>query len=278
MARTRKLVAGTFALAALALAALVIAAFGGLRVLRGGDRYLVEFEGSVYGLEDGANVYMNGVRVGAVDGLAVAPGDPDRVRIRIVVGAGTPVRTDTRAMLQLAGITGLKVIDLRGGSAGAPALAPGGTITAGETIFDKLERRAEDLADQSAVMMERANTILGHLAEVTDPEGELAQAARRGAADLAAAGTTLRAIADENRARIRGSIDAVGQTARGADEVVAQLRGLLRDLLRDNGPALRASLVDLRQASRTLKDLAREVRQRPSRLLFSEAPRERRLP
>jgi phospholipid/cholesterol/gamma-HCH transport system substrate-binding protein len=272
--RNRKIVAGLFAIAALALVASALLAFGGLRVLRGGDVYHVEYEGSVYGLVDGANVYLNGVRVGNVDQLGVSPDDPNRVRVRIVVRPGTPVRADTRAMLQFAGITGLKVIDLRGGSPRSPALPPGSTIAAGETILDKLEKQAQDLADQTTAMMERANKILDNVAAVTDPAGELAQAATRGAADLAAAGATLRAIAAENRAGIRRSIDAIGQTAHGADDVIAQLKSVLRE----NTPALRASMIDLRQASRSLKDLAREVRQRPSRLLFSGAPRDRRMP
>jgi len=272
--RNRKIVAGVFAIAAIALAALALLAFGGLRVLRGGDVYHVEYEGSVYGLVDGANVYLSGVRVGTVDKLEVSPDDPDRVRVRIVVRTGTPVRADTRAVLQFAGITGLKVIDLRGGSSRSPALSPGSTIAAGETILDKLEKRAEELAEQTTAMMARANKILDNVAAVTDPAGELAQAATRGATDLAAAGATLRAIAAENRAGIRRSIEAIGQTARGADDVIAQLKSALRE----NTPALRASMFDLRQASRSLKDLAREVRQRPSRLLFSGAPRDRRMP
>lgn len=272
--RNRKFVAGIFAIAALALVALALLAFGGLRVLRGGDVYHVEYEGSVYGLVEGANVYQSGVRVGTVDSLEVSPADPRRVHVRIVLRSGTPVRADTRAILQFAGITGLKVIDLRGGSPGSPALPPGSTIAAGETILEKLEQRAEDLAEQTTAMMARANKILDNVAVVTDPAGDLAQAATRGAADLAAAGATLRAIAAENRAGIRRSIEAVGQTARGADDVIAQLKAVLRE----NTPALRASLFDLRQASRSLKDLAREVRQRPSRLLFSGAPRDRRMP
>jgi hypothetical protein len=37
-------------------------------------------------------------------------------------------------------------------------------------------------------------------------------------------------------------------------------------------------MFDLRQASRSFKELARDVRQKPSRLLFSTTPSERKLP
>ena len=41
-----------------------------------------------------------------------------------------------------------------------------------------------------------------------------------------------------------------------------------KGLVHDNEGIVHAAVVDLRQASRSFKELAREVRQRPSRLLF----------
>jgi phospholipid/cholesterol/gamma-HCH transport system substrate-binding protein len=272
--RGRKIRAGLFAIAAAALAVFAVLAFGGMRVLRGGDPYHVVFEGTVYGLEDGANVYMNGVRVGAVDTIEVSPDHPGQVRVRIVVASGTPVRTDTRAMLQFTGITGLKVIDLRGGTPTAAALPPGSTIPAGETTFDRLERRAAELADQSVALVERANAILDHVVQLTQPDGKLVESATRAADELAAAGAALRAIVTENRAAIRRSIASIDRAARSAEETAEQLQGVVRT----NSAVVRAMLFDLRQASRTLKELAREVRQRPSRLLFSRPLPERKLP
>ena len=279
--RSRKIRAGLFVVATLALAALGLLAFGGQRLLERGDVYHVEYAGSVYGLVEGANVYVSGVRAGSVETIEVAPHDPSRVRVRIRLKGGTPVHTDTRAMLQFAGITGLKVIDLRAGTAQAPRLPPGSEIVAGETILDKLEQRAQDLAEQTTALMERSNRILANVEVLTDPNGELAQGAKRGVAEIAtasseiaAAGATLRTIVTENRAGVRRSVTAVGRVAASADEVVDQLKGLLRE----NGGVLRSTMFDLRQASRSLKDLAREVRQRPSRLLFSGTQPDRRMP
>jgi hypothetical protein len=52
----------------------------------------------------------------------------------------------------------------------------------------------------------------------------------------------------------------------------------LKKLMTANEGPLRAAVFDLRDASRSFKELAREVRQKPSRLLFSTAPSERKLP
>jgi phospholipid/cholesterol/gamma-HCH transport system substrate-binding protein len=272
--RSRKIRAGLFAIAAAALAAFAILAFGAMRALRGGDSYYVEYVDTVYGLEEGAFVYMSGVRVGNVEEIAISPDDPRRVRVRFVVASGTPVRTDTRALLQFTGITGLKVIDLRGGLPTAPPLPPGSQVAAGETTFDKLEKRATDLADQAVALTERANKLLENVAALTDPKSELVANATRGLDEIAAAGAAVRAIAEENRPGIRRSVASIETTAGGAGEVVAQMKGLVRE----NSEALRGLLFDLRQASRSIKDLTREVRQKPSRLLFSGAERDRRLP
>jgi hypothetical protein len=74
-------------------------------------------------------------------------------------------------MLQLAGITGLKVIDLRHGTHDSPVMAEGSTIAEGKTFIDKLQKQAETLADQSAELMTRANKLVGQLEGLDEVEG-----------------------------------------------------------------------------------------------------------
>ena len=52
----------------------------------------------------------------------------------------------------------------------------------------------------------------------------------------------------------------------------------MKGLVHNNEGQLRSAVFDLRQASRSFKELAREVRQRPSRLFFGDSQRERKLP
>ena len=67
---------------------------------------------------------------------------------------------------------------------------------------------------------------------------------------------------------------------RAGDRAMAcpQLIAEIKTVVRDNGSSLRAALADLRTASRSFKELSREVRQKPSRLLFSGEARDRKLP
>jgi phospholipid/cholesterol/gamma-HCH transport system substrate-binding protein len=280
---------GLFATATLVLIAVVLIVFGGVRIWEKQDRYRVVFDGSVMGLEPGAVVYLNGIRVGTVAEVGVHKTDLRKVDVAIEVDRGTPIRTDTQAMLQYAGITGLKVIDLRDGTAAAAPLPPGSEIPAGVGLLDKLEARAQAIADQSSELMKRVRAVTDNLIEVTEP----AKVAANNFAELSG---SLREMVDENRAGVRqsmatleSSLAAMRQTATGARQLLdGQVTQLvtnagdtvttLKTLMTANEGPLRAAVFDLREASRSFKELAREVRQKPSRLLFSTAPSERKLP
>jgi len=110
------LVVGAFVLAA------IIAVFGFVYWLHNtgglGPRttYHVQFDGSVPGLLVGAAVLFNGIRVGEVTDLGLAPDNPRRVNATISVTSTTPVRSDTKVGLEFQGLTGVPVIALEGGT------------------------------------------------------------------------------------------------------------------------------------------------------------------
>jgi ABC-type transporter Mla subunit MlaD len=66
----------------------------------------------------------------------------------------------------------------------------------------------------------------------------------------------------------------VSQLLANASDFVSEMKGLVHN----NEGVLRSAVFDLRQASRSFKELAREVRQRPSRLFFGDSQAERKLP
>lgn len=283
--KTQKIRVGLFVAITGLLLLVVLVTFAGMRFWEGRASYRIVFTTSVMGLEKGARVYFNGMKVGTVEHIAVADDDMRNVEVTIEVKEGTPIRANTEAMLQYAGITGLKVIDLRGGTHDAPRLAEGSRITQGATLIDKLQLQAETLAEQSAELMTRANRIVGQL----EGMDEIVKSARMTADNLAQASGALKVMVGENRESLRQSLAAVEQTAKSAStlldghmsQLVANADSLVSDVksvVHRNDTALRTAVFDLRQASRTFKELAREVRQRPSRLLFSEPAGERKLP
>jgi phospholipid/cholesterol/gamma-HCH transport system substrate-binding protein len=292
--KSQKIRLGLFGIGAAAAALMVVVVFAGIRFWERHDRYVIDFEDSVLGLEEGAAVSFGGIKVGTVTDISVAPGDLRKVRVTIKVKRGLPIRTDTTATLSMAGITGLKSIDLHGGEVDAPPLPPGGSLTVGETTLDRFERQAKALVDSSQQLMGHANAVLVNLEELTEPAhfqgmAEIMESARQASANLADATAGLRDMVAENRAPIRRTLESVDQVTgraakimdgdvprlmQGAGNLVDEARGVVRD----NGSYLRSAMFDLRQAARSLKDTARDVRQQPSRLLFSKPARERKLP
>lgn len=111
-----------FAIVGAFVLATIIAVFGFVYWLHNtgglGPRksYHVQFDGSVPGLLIGAGVLFNGIRVGEVTELALAPDSPRQVNATISVASNTPVRADTKVGLDFQGLTGVPVIALEGGT------------------------------------------------------------------------------------------------------------------------------------------------------------------
>ena len=292
-ARNRKIKVGLFAVGAIALVGLVLIVFGGMRFWRDKVAYRVVVPDSVWGLERGAGVFHNGIRVGTVENMQTASDDLDKVVVSIEVDNATPVRTDTEAVLRYVGITGLKIVDLRGGSLAAPALARGGTIRLGETMLDEAARRAlevmrqsDELVASAVRVLERTEEVMANVAEVTDPETLAAidavlANARQTSANLARTSQTLDAIVDENRVALKASLASIEDASRGVVQVVGSIDAIVTDVagvVSTNETQLQSAVNDIRQATRSFRDLARDLKARPSRLLFSKAAKDRKLP
>jgi phospholipid/cholesterol/gamma-HCH transport system substrate-binding protein len=67
-------------------------------------------------------VKYNGVDVGTVRDIQLDPVDPARVRLTFAIREGTPIKTDTEAVLKTQGLTGITYVELEGGSPDAPLL------------------------------------------------------------------------------------------------------------------------------------------------------------
>ena len=101
----------------------VAAAFFSVWLVSSGQRddvlYRVHFNESVTGMALGDPVKFHGVDVGSVKAVALDPADPRRVQVDVRLRKETPVKTDTKAILKLKGVTGVVYVELNGG---APAV------------------------------------------------------------------------------------------------------------------------------------------------------------
>ncbi len=76
-------------------------------------KYTIYFEKySLAGLQEDSAVTMKGIRVGKVAKLKISQGNIEQVKVIIELDAGTPVKTDTEAIIKRNLLTGLAHIDL----------------------------------------------------------------------------------------------------------------------------------------------------------------------
>ncbi|MAN76169.1 MAG: hypothetical protein CML24_02945 [Rhizobiales bacterium] len=126
--------------------------------------YRIVFDGAVTGLAPGTTVLFNGLPVGTVEAVSINPEDPSQVLARIGVEADAPVMNDTRAILEVQGLTGFANIQLLGGTLEAGRLEPqpGQTIAVmrGEASdFQLIMEGARDIIASAETTFERIDAF-----------------------------------------------------------------------------------------------------------------------
>ena len=136
---------------------------------------------SVSGLSEAAGVNYNGLPVGQVVSLEIDPENSTKIRVRLQVDAGTPVKTDTIAKLQSLGVTGVSYVALSGGTAEAGQMPEGGQIRAERSAIQSVLEGAPELLEKAIVLLENINEVVNdeNRAAVTDILDNLASASGR---------------------------------------------------------------------------------------------------
>ncbi len=164
ISRGQKIRLGLFVLITLLALASLLFLLARQRLFKRYDVYHIAFEGvSVSGLEVGSPVKYLGVRVGTIRDIRIDSKNVNRILITVALEPGTPIRKDARADIVSVGITGLKMIEIRGGSQTASLLKPGSFIRPGTSISEEITGKAE-------VIAEKAELILNNLQRMTSPK------------------------------------------------------------------------------------------------------------
>ena len=163
--RAQKIRLALFFVVSTTVMVLFFVVVAGSHLLRERDTYFIEFSGMpVSGLNKGAAVKYLGFNVGRIEDIAISPEDLAKVVVEISVEqrrAKNAIRIDTEARMASLGITGLKYIELFGGSNAADLLPPESIIVASETFFSNLQERAEVLSAKIEQSVDHLNQLLG---------------------------------------------------------------------------------------------------------------------
>lgn len=264
------------------------------------DRFVVYTSESVSGLTVDAPVRYRGVKVGRVAGIALAPGDPSRVRLLLEIDRGTPIKRDTIATLEMQGLTGLKNVNLLGGSAAAPPLLPDDdrypVIESRPSILSRLDDQASRLAESITETAERLNRLLSeenqvklsltiaHLEEITAAVAresgaiaasiaDLRQAARQGRRASAALPEAVERFNRAARAieRMAGELGGAGAAVK---REVAEGGGEMRRFMESALPQAALLVEEMRETAANLRRASEAIESDPSILLYGAAPPE----
>lgn len=173
--------------------------------------YDVVFPGPVT-LEEGASVRYIGIKVGEVETVRIDRRDASMVRARLRVDRTTPVKTDSTAIIDFAGITGVTFIQINAGSDDAGPLLPAPyedipVIKAGETPLAALFNGGAEIVGQAGLTIDQLSTLLTdeNIAAMGDILGNVR--------DITAT------LSEDDKALITQTIDTLASLERAGDNL-----------------------------------------------------------
>lgn len=263
------------------------------------DLYLAIENESVAGLNLNAPVKYNGVAVGKVSDIQLDLTNPAKVRLLFAIDRGTPIKTDTLAVLKTQGLTGIAYIELSGGAPGAASLqVQGGEKYPVIRTKPSLTARLEDVLTNVLAKLERTSANIDALLST-----ENRQAFSSALADLAVVTHTFAARKDtldagmasaaktfENTARVTAqlepliarlsnsaiAVEKLGNDAAAAstsaantvDSVGSDVKRFTAQTL----PELQSLMGELSVLSASLRRLSEQTERNPSGLIFGKTP------
>lgn len=272
------------------LVALILFLVGG-RLFSRTDEYFTRMEESITGLGPGSTVRQNGVDVGQITGISADSLDIQKTIVRFEVRRGTPIKADMAATLGSYGITGLKYLEITGGSYGAAAVARGGEVRSSLSMMGRLTARADSIAW-------KVDRLLGNVIAITEMDNRdnlnrMMTASATLAESLDSMVRDIQGVRPGQRvASLLDQADATVRTARGKIEksdvegMVREYRKAAEDIqkvtanldvtVRRTQEDLAVSMSNLRESLKNMQSFTRQIRENPSVLLRREEKQERR--
>lgn len=265
--------------------------------------YDVVFNEPVTGLTEGSSVQYNGIAIGTVQELRLAPNDPRQVIARLKLQADAPIKTDTTAKLSMTSLTGSPIIQLTGGDPRSPPLhetsarevpiirtQPSALQNIADTANRLVERLDKVLSEQNVKRisntLDNIESLTGSIADQREDLRALIVNARKSSEQLSKTlETTDRAVNNVDRelvrklpgliAKLDSTLTRLDSTANGANNILSENRTAINSFASDGLGQLGPTLGELRSLIRDLRRVSDKLDGNPTRyLLGRDAPKE----
>ncbi|WP_323032309.1 MCE family protein [Paracoccus sp. (in: a-proteobacteria)] len=148
----------------------------------------------VSGLSVSSEVTFAGLSVGRVVNMQLSQSVNGAVRVRVEVAEDTPVRTNSRASIEIQGVTGVTAVAITAGRSDAPLLRE---VDPDSVPVIAANRSAlQTLSDQGPEMVSRLNTVAEQLTQL---------------------------LGDENQSRVSNILDNVERSSANLDKALADV-------------------------------------------------------
>ncbi|MEE8295114.1 MAG: MlaD family protein [Sphingomonadales bacterium] len=253
------------------------------------NEYDIYFSESVAGLTEASHVSYNGIPVGEVRDISIAPNDPSKVLVTIRIKEETPVLVDTMTTLGMQGITGVLFVQIIGGQPGSPDLEakPGEerpVINSRPSTLEEFFGGSGELIRSALETLERVNRIMddeniARISVMLDNFEGLSS-------DIAAEGETIRTMLvdlkdavgeaeklfKDDLRPVAGEFLTLTQTATSLvtrlDTFIAENTSGITEFSQQGLPEMKLLFSDLRALSQTLDELTNRLAERPSEIIF----------
>ena len=303
ISKTQRARLGVFVISGIVLLLVFMSVTLGLKLSRTMKTYYAYFQGeSLSGLEQGALVKYSGVPVGKVDKITYQPRDLSKVKVALSVQPDFPMKTDMYATTGLLGITGLKYVEVLGGTSAAPLLKNGGEISTRTSMFSSISGKAEAIVAKVELLINNLNQLsnpdsLKSLRFLVENVAAITSDARKITGNMAPKIDTITSSAAHIMTkvdRIAGNVQAftgtidtafsagrITRTISSVDSAAIALK-LVADnlslLVRQSREDVSVSMRNLREASESANQLTKMLAENPSLLIRrGESQKEREL-
>ncbi|MDB5049923.1 MAG: Mammalian cell entry related domain protein [Fibrobacteres bacterium] len=290
VSKGEKIRLGAFLLGTGAFLAVVLFLMVGKKIFTKKVPYYTKLVESVSGLELGTPVKQNGVEVGNISAINTDSADISKSVVHFEVAAGTPMKADMVATMGSYGITGLKYLEITGGSYSAPDVPRGGEVKSELSTLGKITLRADSIAY-------KIDRLLGNVISFTESQNrEQLERLVRSSANLSSSLDSL--ATDINRVKpgkrmdnILGSMEVASSTLKTkiqrmeVEQTVHEYRkaaeGMTGVAQKVDLTVLRVqedlaqSMSNLKETMKNMNTFSRQIKENPSVLLRGEEKQER---
>jgi phospholipid/cholesterol/gamma-HCH transport system substrate-binding protein len=277
-----------------------------VRFARDYDLYDVVFDGPVAGISQGGEVHFNGIKVGEITRIALAPDNARQVIARIKITSDVPIRTDSYATLEPQGVTGVNYVQITAGDLARPLLknatphgmtpvirsqkstladileGGGAVLQRGIEALDRVNRLlSDDNIKQMSGMIEDVHSVTS---ELKARKAVIAEAERA----LQDIDVTLRKtdqLADSAKDVVNGdgkralanladAAQSLRETSQKAQGLLTKLEGPTTDFAAQGLPQLSAAIGSLQTAADSVNRVLNEVESSPGGLVSKPPAKE----